>query len=67
MTDTRESATAHDHVQTALELSCSVLMALELIRSRADEMGDADGQITRALFERAVETLRQVIAELRKA
>jgi len=67
MIDTREYTTPYDYVQTALELSCAVLMALELIRSRADGIGDADAQSTRALVERTIETLRDVIVELRKA
>lgn len=66
MNHTLQDKPAHDHVQTALELSCAVLMTLELIRTRiGDSDADADG--TQSLLERATDSLREVIAELRMA
>ena len=66
MKHAREDKPAHDHVRAAIEVSCAVLMALELIRSRLGETG-TDSQCLRALLDRATESLREVIAELRMA
>ncbi len=64
MNHTHEDKPAPDHVQTALEVSCAVLMTLELIRSRASDAG-AEAPSAQALLELAIESLRDVIAELR--
>jgi len=76
MNHTRENRPAHEHVRTALEGSCAVLMALELIRSRAGQVGPsaichaldgmgAEAPGEQALLELAIDSLRDVIAELR--
>jgi len=64
MNHTREDKPADDHVKTALEVSCGVLMTLELIRTRVSDAG-AEAPSARALLELAIESLREVIAELR--
>ncbi len=66
MNHTREYKPADDHVRTALEVSCAVLMTLELIRTRVGDAG-AEAASVRALLERATESLREVTAELRMA
>jgi len=63
MNHTSENRSAHDHVRTALEESCAVLITLELIRTGIGDAGYGTG--VRVLVERAIESVREVIAELR--
>lgn len=64
MSNIHENTSTDDHVQNALELSCAVLMTLELIRSRTSDAA-ADASSSQALLKLAVESLREVIAQLR--